>query len=127
MTVSIYDIISANPIFTKILQHEFTGKQSFIIGRILKALNNEAEMFNKTREEMLKKYAAVNEEGKIIVIDGNVKIKEGEMANFQKEINELLYTLLEINVNKIPLDWLENLKLTPQEMLILEPFLLIEE
>ena len=127
MTVSIYDIISANPIFTKILQHEFTGKQSFIIGRILKALNNEAEMFNKTREEMLKKYAAVNEEGKIIVIDGNVKIREGEMANFQKEINELLYTLLEINVNKIPLDWLENLKLTPQEMLILEPFLLIEE
>ena len=127
MTVSIYDIISANPIFTKILQHEFTGKQSFIIGRILKALNNEAEMFNKTREEMLKKYAAVNEEGKIIVIDGNVKIREGEMANFQKEINELLYTLLEINANKIPLDWLENLKLTPQEMLILEPFLLIEE
>ena len=127
MTVSIYDIISANPIFTKILQHEFTGKQSFIIGRILKALNNEAEMFNKTREEMLKKYAAVNEEGKIIVIDGNVKIREGEMGNFQKEINELLYTLLEINVNKIPLDWLENLKLTPQEMLILEPFLLIEE
>lgn len=127
MTVSIYDIISANPIFTKILQHEFTGKQSFIIGRILKTLNNEAEMFNKTREEMLKKYAAVDEEGKIIVIDGNVKIREGEMANFQKEINELLYTLLEINANKIPLDWLENLKLTPQEMLILEPFLLIEE
>ena len=127
MTVSIYDIISANPIFTKILQHEFTGKQSFIIGRILKTLNNEAEMFNKTREEMLKKYAAVDEDGKIIVIDGNVKIREGEMANFQKEINDLLYTLLEINVNKIPLDWLENLKLTPQEMLILEPFLLIEE
>lgn len=127
MTVSIYDIISANPIFTKILQHEFTGKQSFIIGRILKTLNNEAEMFNKTREEMLKKYAAVDEDGKIIVIDGNVKIREGEMANFQKEINDLLYTLLEINANKIPLDWLENLKLTPQEMLILEPFLLIEE
>ena len=127
MIISIYDIISANPIFTKILQHEFTGKQSFVISRMLKALNNETEIFNKTREEMLKKYAAIDEEGKMIINDGNVKIREGEMINFQKEINELLHTNLEININKIPLDWLENLKLTPQEMLVLEPFLLIEE
>ena len=127
MTVSIYDIISANSIFTKILQHEFTGKQSFMISRVLRALNSETESFNNTREEILKRYAELDEAGEMIVHEGNVKIRENEMAAFQEEINELLYANLELNIKPIPLEWLDNLKLTPQEMLILEPFVQFEE
>lgn len=127
MTISIYNIISANPIFTKILQHEFTGKQSFLIGRMLRALSIETEAFNDAREKIVKKYAEIDSNNKIIFKEGNIKIKDGQMESLQKEINELLKTNLELNISPIPLNWLDELKLTPQEMIILEPFLLIEE
>lgn len=126
MTATIYDIISANPVFTKILQHEFTGKQSFMISRVLRALNTETESFNKTREEVLRKYAETDEAGEIIVSDGNVKIRDGEMESFQSEINELLYAELDVDVKPIPVDWLDDVKLTPQEMIVLEPFISME-
>lgn len=126
MTATIYDIISANPVFTKILQHEFTGKQSFMISRVLRALNTETESFNKTREEVLKKYAEIDDAGEMIVFEGNVKIRDGEMEAFQKEINELLYAELDVNVKPIPVDWLDDVKLTPQEMIVLEPFISME-
>lgn len=127
MTVSIYDIISAIPVFTKILQYEFTAKQSFMIGRALRTLNTETESFNKTREEVLRKYAECDTTGEMIVENGNAKIREGEMANFQNEINDLLYTDLEVDIKPIPVDWLDDVKLTPQETLILEPFIQFEE
>ena len=126
MTATIYDIISANPVFTKILQHEFTGKQSFMISRVLRALNTETESFNKTREEVLKKYAETDDAGEMIVSEGNVKIRDGEMEAFQKEINELLYAELDVDVKPIPVDWLDDVKLTPQEMIVLEPFVSME-
>ena len=126
MTATIYDIISANPVFTKILQHEFTGKQSFMISRVLRALNTETESFNKTREEVLKKYAETDDAGEMIVSEGNVKIRDGEMEAFQKEINELLYAELDLDVKPIPVDWLDDVKLTPQEMIVLEPFISME-
>jgi len=126
MTATIYDIISANPVFTKILQHEFTGKQSFMISRVLRALNTETESFNKTREEVLKKYAETDDAGEMIISEGNVKIRDGEMESFQKEINELLYAELDVDVKPIPVDWLDDVKLTPQEMIVLEPFISME-
>ena len=126
MTVSIYDIIAANPIFTKILQHEFTGKQSFMISRVLRALNTETKSFNKIREEVLKKYAETDDVGEMIISEGNVKIRNGEMEAFQKEINELLYAELDVDVKPIPVDWLDDVKLTPQEMIVLEPFISME-
>lgn len=127
MTATIYDIISANPVFTKILQHEFTGKQSFMISRVLRALNTETESFNKTREEVLKKYAELDDMGEMIIENNSVKIREGEMEAFQNEINELLYADLEVDIKPIPIEWLDNVKLTPQETLILEPFVQFDE
>lgn len=127
MTVTIYEIISANPVFTKILQHEFTAKQSFMISRVLRALNAETEAFNKTREEVLRKYAEYDASGEIVIDSGSVKIRDGEMKNFQKEINELLYANLEVDIKPIAAEWLDDVKLTPQETLILEPFIQFEE
>lgn len=127
MNVTIYDIILAIPVFTKILSHEFTGKQSFIISRIFRVLNKEIELFNTTREELIKKYAKMDENKELIFDEkGNVILKEDEVENFQNEVNELMYVNIEIDANQIPVEWLDSLKLTPQEMLNLEPFILIE-
>lgn len=123
MTITVYDIISATSVFNKILSYEFTGKQSFIISRILRSLNDEIENFNTTKETLLKKYAKTDNNGKIIFDNKNVVIKEEYQDKFWKEINEILYTTLEVNLQKIPIEWLDEIKLTPQEIFVLEPFL----
>ena len=127
MNVSVFDIVNANQVFTKILTNEFTGKQAFMIGRIMRSLNTETEEFKKTRENILRKYAEVDENGEMIVNEGNVKIRDGEMENFQEEINGLLYAKLDLNITPIPVEWLDNIKLTPQETIVLEPFLNFDE
>lgn len=127
MTVTIYDIISANPVFTKILQHEFTAKQSFMISRLLRALNAETIAFNEVRETVLKKYAETDENGELIVSEKKAKIRDDAISLFQEEINELLYAKIQIDIKPIPIEWLNEVKLTPQESLILEPFVQFEE
>jgi hypothetical protein len=98
-----------------------------MISRVLRTLSTETESFNKTREEVLRKYAECDATGEMIVENGNVKIREGEMVNFQKEVNDLLYADLEVDIKPIPVDWLDDVKLTPQETLILEPFIQFDE
>ena len=127
MTVTISDILNANSVLTKILTFEFSGKQSFMIGRLLRILSSESEAYEKTRQEMIKKYAEVDENNQIIIFEDSVKIREGEMENFQKEIMELHSAELNIDAKPIPLDWLEDLPLTPAEMITLEPFIIFEE
>ena len=127
MTVTISDILNANSVLTKILTFEFSAKQSFMIGRLLRVLSSESEAYEKTRQEMIKKYAEVDENNQIIIFEDSVKIREGEMENFQKEITELHSAELNIDAKPIPLDWLEDLPLTPAEMIALEPFILFVE
>lgn len=127
MTVTISDILNANSVLTKILTFEFSAKQSFMIGRLLRLLGSESEAYEKTRQEMIKKYAEVDENNQIIIFEDSVKIREGEMENFQKEITELHSAELNIDAKPIPLDWLEDLPLTPAEMIALEPFILFVE
>lgn len=127
MTVTISDILNANSVLTKILTFEFSAKQSFMIGRLLRILSSESEAYEKTRQEMIKKYAEVDENNQIIIFEDTVKIRDEEIENFQKEITELHSAELNIDAKPIPLDWLEDLPLTPAEMITLEPFIAFEE
>ena len=127
MIGTINNILNANSVLTKILTHEFTGKQSFVIGRLLRILSSEIEAYEKIRQEMIKKYAEVDENNQMIIFEDTIKIQEGEIENFQREITELHSTELNIDAKPIPLDWLENLTLTPAEMIALEPFITFEE
>ena len=127
MILTVYDIVSANSILTKILNHPFTAKQSFIISRTLRSLLIEVENFEKVREEVIKNYAEKDDNGNIIITNGQVKIRDNRLDIFQKEIEELLHTEINIDIKPIPLEWLNDIIITPQEMLILEPFLEIDK
>lgn len=121
--VNMADIYGAEPIFAKILGQEFTAAQSFKICKFMKIISSELEDFNKTREKLILKYAEKDGQGQLIINDGNVKIEEKEINNFQKEVNELLTLEIELACDKIPIDWLSNLKITPREMMAIEPFI----
>lgn len=124
--VNLYNIISSNQIFNRLLKQEFNGRQAFLISRLMKAIGEEIDSYNKIKEEMIRKYAKKNEDGTNVVVNGIIQVMEEHEEQFSKELNELMLTTFEINAEPIPFDWLEEVKITPSEAYVLEPFIKFE-
>ena len=48
--VNLYNIISSNQIFNRLLKQEFNGRQAFLISRLMKAIGEEIDYYNKIKE-----------------------------------------------------------------------------
>lgn len=124
--VKMYNVMAAKDIFMRILSSNFTGRQAFILSRALKEIDKEIVDFNKAKDFILLKYAEKDEHNNTVTNDKNtVKIAEDKYNDVNNELQELLYTEIEINMEPIPLEWLDNLQFTPKEMIDLEPFIKI--
>lgn len=124
--VKMYNVMAAKDIFMRILSSNFTGRQAFILSRALKEIDKEIVDFNKAKDFILLKYAEKDEHDNAVTNDKNtVKIAEDKYNDVNNELQELLYTEIEINMEPIPLEWLDNLQFTPKEMIDLEPFIKI--
>ena len=124
--IKLGDVINSMDIMQKLAGVSFNGKTAFKIARILKKLDDEIKTFNDTRTAIIKKYAEIDENGELVIDDnGNCKLKADTIADFNKELGELLDTTIEVNVDKLKVDDLDAGNFTPSEMIVLEP--LIEE
>lgn len=124
--VKMYNVMAAKDIFMRILSSNFTGRQAFVLSRALKEIDKEIVDFNKAKDFILLKYAEKDEHNYTVMNDKNtVKIAEDKYNDVNNELQELLYTEIEINMEPIPLEWLDNLQFTPKEMIDLEPFIKI--
>lgn len=116
-------IVNVIPILNKLAEGKFLGRKAFVIARLVREINKESETFELTRIELIKKYAEKDEKGELIITDdGNVHISTENLANCNEELLKLQNTEIEINAEKIPVDWLEEITLTLTEASILEPF-----
>ena len=116
-------IVNVIPVLNKLAEGKFLGRKAFVIARLVREINKESETFELTRIELIKKYAEKDEKGELIITDdGNVHISTENLANCNEELLKLQNTKIEINAEKIPVDWLEEITLTLTEASILEPF-----
>lgn len=116
-------IVNVIPILNKLAEGKFLGRKAFVIARLVREINKESETFELTRIELIKKYAEKDEKGELIITDdGNVHISTENLVNCNEELLKLQNTEIEINAEKIPVDWLEEMTLTLTEASILEPF-----
>jgi len=87
-------------------------------------LDEEIKIFNETRTNLINQYGARGEDGELIVDEkGNCSLKPESIAAFNKELTDLLNTVIEVNADKISINDLENGNFTPNEIMILEPFI----
>lgn len=116
-------IVNVIPVLNKLAEGKFLGRKAFVIARLVREINKESETFELTRIELIKKYAEKDEKGELIITDdGNVHISTENLANCNEELLKLQNTEIEINAEKIPVDWLEEITLALTEASILEPF-----
>ena len=122
--IKLGEIMNSMDTMQKLANVSFKGKTAFQIARILKKLDEEIKTFNDTRSTLIQKYGVKDENGKLIVDEqGNCKLREDGVVDFNKELNELLNTTIEINANKLDVNSLDEGDFTPADMIALEPFI----
>jgi len=92
--------------------------------RLLKAADKEIQEFNDIRVKVVNQYGDKDENGELITDEnGNCHIAPEHINEFNKELNDLLNTEIEINANMLSLSDLEELEFTPSDLALLEPFI----
>lgn len=101
-----------------------SAKISYQIIRIAREVESEYNLFQKSRTELIEKYAKKDENQKPILENDRYQIVPDEQEDFTKEYNEIMGSSIELNVEPLALTdkTMEELKLTPLEWMKLEPF-----
>ena len=120
--VTAKDIMDSVEVLKKLMEKDLKAKTSYKISRLVREVEKELNEINKTYQGIVIKYGEPSEEN-----SDQYVVKENNIEEYNKEINEFLMSEVELNVNKIPIEELENENFTPTEIIKLEPFMEIGE
>ena len=126
--VTIGNIVNSVEVLQKLGKKDFKAKLAWSIARLLKEAEKEVQGFNEARLKLINKYGIKDENDQLVTDDnGNCKIIQENIPDFNKELNDLVDTEVEINANKINMNLLEDVDFTPSDMATLEPFVEFDE
>jgi len=119
MNVKLADIFMSKDALQKLLQSDLPVKTAFRISRIAKKIN---DVFNDIEEQRIK---LVNKLGEVQEGSDEIKVPPDKLKEFHAELSSLLEEEIELDIEKIKLSELGDIKLRPVEIASLE--YLIEE
>ena len=116
MKITIANLVNSTaPVLSKMMNKELSPVTSFKLVTLVKAVNNEIEVFNGERVKLLEKYGKKNEE------NDSYEILDENKDAFNKDISELLALEVDIVTDKINLSE-ENIKISPIDMMAIAEF-----
>ncbi len=128
ITVKISDLLNATEVLQELSKKQLKARLAFDVSRLLKAADTEVTQFNEARMKVINKFGEKDENGELSTDEsGNCRIVPANIPDFNNELNELISAEVELNAKKIKMDALEDLDFTPSDMVVLEPFIEVEE
>lgn len=122
--LTINDMLNSMEPLKKLSAYQLKTKIAYQIARLMREINKEYELFQKTRQNLAMKYAEKNEKNEIIIDEnGNYKIRNDKINICNEEITELINTKIVLNVEPINLEDIENTECTPTEIFALMPLI----
>lgn len=121
--VTLNDIITNNNLFREIHSKPMPARTAFKVARLIRELDKENEMFDKQRIDIVTRYAKRDENGDMVEENNQVLIDDDKMQQFQDEFNALLDTEVEVNAEKLDIEDLGDIELTPKQIMNLEKFI----
>lgn len=121
--VTMDQILSVNKVLNKLMQTSYSGRVAFALARLTREVGKEAEVFSTTRIEVIRRYADKDENGELVIIDGNAHVSNDKLAECNKELSDMLLTEVEITIEPLDMEWFEKIELTVDEAMALEPFI----
>jgi hypothetical protein len=128
ISITLEQLINSTDGLKGLSQKQLKARSAYAVSKILKAADAEMNTFNETRMELIKKYGEKGEDGELKSDEnGNVRILPESLNDFNKELQELLKTPVEINANKIRMEDIGDVEFTPAEMAQLDEFIEFDE
>lgn len=122
--VTLNDILNNAEIFRELSTKVLPVKTAFKVARLIRELDKENITFDESRRKIIEKYAERDDNGVIKQTpEGNIQLQQDKIEECNNELVELLNTTIEINVDKINIDALSDIELTPAQMINLEAFI----
>ena len=116
-------IVNSIEIMQRLANSPVKGRTAYNIGKIIKKIEQEVNLFYDTRTKIVNKYGVKDENGELIIENDNYKINPDLIEEFNLEVNNLLETVVVINVNPIKLEELAEIEITPAQMILIEDFI----
>jgi hypothetical protein len=124
ISITLEQLVNSTEGLRELGQKTLKARPAYSVAKILKAAEAEMTSFNDTRMNLIKKYGEKKEDGELNTDEnGNVRIAPESLADFNKELQELLDTQVEINANKIRIEDIGDVEFTPAEMAQLDDFI----
>lgn len=118
--VTMREIVNSVGILKKIGQCNLKATAAFKVSKLLKEVDKELSSFRDARQKIMEKYCEKDENGNIKYLGDDPQIKEGYVADYNTEATELLDMNVEMLVEPIRLSDIENVSLTPIELMSIE-------
>lgn len=128
INITLEQLVNSTEGLRGLSQKTLKARPAYAVAKILKAAEAEITSFNETRMNLIRKYGEKNENNELKSDDnGNVRIPPEVLDDFNKELQELLGTEIEINANKIRIDDIGDVEFTAAEMAQLDDFIEFDE
>lgn len=122
MKITLKELKMAEIALNKVFSTSFTNvKLAYSIMKTSKKVRSELEIIEEMRRKLLDKYVDKDKEGKPIVKNDNFQITN--QKDLDKEWFDFLNTEIELDVWFIPLEALEEVKLSILELTTIEKFI----
>ena len=102
----------------RILNAPITAKSAYRISRALSKVVSIIKDFDKAKQKLLEKYGDKQEKGGYKVPESAEK-----KAALDDEFEDLLAQETELEIFPIPMNWLDEIRITPAELLALDKFI----
>lgn len=123
INVTVGELFDSSTALQKIATQPFSGGNAFKIARLLKAVDEEMKTVEETRRKIVTTYCEKDDNGEPKVDEnGQVHIANDVLEKCNEELNSLFSTSVELNVNKISIDALETVELSPMEVMQVEMY-----
>lgn len=124
ITTTVMNLLATKPILSKLAEKEMPIQDSLKVLRILKKTEEEFKVIDEAQQKLLLTYGEKDENGKLIPDGKNgVKIAAANADEFSAEFNALLQSQISFECDKLAYSVLNNLQISPLQLLNMEDFL----
>ena len=122
--ISINELLNSVQVLKKLSSQNFMAATAYKIARICRESDKELELFNNQRTALIQKYGMRDDSGMLMKNEeGFIQFSPENSQKFTNEINELTQTIIHLNVEKMTIEELGTVLLTPDEMLMIDCFI----
>jgi single-stranded DNA-specific DHH superfamily exonuclease len=120
MTLTIAQILDCKPGMEKLLQATVPAATALRIARLAQKITAEHKTAYEEYTKLFERYGTRDSAG-------NIQVTEARMEEFRQELDPFLATEVNVEVDRIPLEGIEQVAMTAGEIASIEVFLLVGE